>query len=100
MEIERNVEVLRSREERLVLGGVEKKIAAKPIDERATKSEAIHRPFELVGRGVGLAHGQMSKACKAVRVLIDDAGERVVGSSCEIDPELPLEEIGAGARRR
>ena len=49
------------------------------VDHGAAEFELCHAALQLVGRGLGVLHGEVREAGKAIGPLLDLLGEEVVG---------------------
>ena len=96
MEVERYVERLAAREDRLKAAIVEEEIIRRAVDHAAMKAEFLHAALKFVSGGFRRGHRQMREAGVARGVFGDLCCQRVVDFASERRALCGRQQIGAG----
>ena len=100
MEVDRQVERLGPRQDRLERRVVEEAPVGGAVHQHAVEAEVLDRALQFVRRRLGGEQRQMGEAAVAGRVAGAGLGQRVVVGAREVDARLARHEVGAWAGDR
>ena len=100
MEIDRHVERLGARQDRLECGVVEEAPVGRAVHQHADEAQLLDRALEFVRCRLGGEQRQMREAAVAVGMAGAGLGQRVVVGARKVDARLARHKVGAWAGDR
>ena len=100
MEVDRQVERLGARQDRLERRVIQEAPVGGAVHQRAVKAEILDRALQFVRRCIGGEHRQVRKAAVAVRVARAGLGQCVIVGARQVDARLARHQVGARASDR
>ena len=98
MNIERHVELLGSRQDRIETRIVEKAILRQSVDQGTAEPEVTHGPLQLIGGRLWAPHRQVGEGSEPIRMCGDRLPDYVVHVARQPDSFGAVQQIGAGSR--